>query len=132
MNKKGQVAGIANAFSALMFSGIAIVVTVIIVAYGAKFTDGQLDDFNEAACSANTDGFTNYNVTSRLCQNATFSHASVPLTAPVNVTGDGLNSITTLSEGTGDVVDVGLITIVLTLLVGILGVFGLASARRMG
>jgi predicted negative regulator of RcsB-dependent stress response len=99
-NKKGQLGGIQAGFFALMFMAVAIVVVVIINAFGADFVTTQQADFT-AASSA------------------------------YNVTVSGLQSLETLSEGTGDVTDVGIITIVLGLLVALIGVFGWAGYQRM-
>ena len=99
-NKKGQLGGIQAGFFALMFMAVAIVVVVIINAFGADFVTTQQADF------AST-------------------------TIAYNVTADGLASLETLSEGTGDVTDVGIITIVLGLLVALIGVFGWAGYQRM-
>jgi len=45
MNKKGQVGGIMNAFYALMFMAVAIVVVIIIQAFGADFVTSQQANF---------------------------------------------------------------------------------------
>jgi len=92
-DKKGQVGGIQMGFYALMFMAVAIVVVVIINAFGADFVQGQQDDF-----TADTKAY--------------------------NITDQGLDSLETLSEGTDDVTDVGIITIVLGLLVALIGIFG--------
>lgn len=92
-NKKGQVGGIQAGFYALMFMAVAIVVVVIINAFGADFVTDQQADF--------TTGGSAYNITAT-----------------------GLDSLETLAEGTDDVTDVGIITIVLGLLVALIGIFG--------
>lgn len=52
-NKKGQVAGIAGAFYALMFAAVAIVVVVIIQAFGADFVTTQQADFTASGAAYN-------------------------------------------------------------------------------
>lgn len=99
-NKKGQLGGIQAGFYALMFMAVAIVVVVIINAFGADFVTAQQADFTASG-------------------------------AAYNVTVQGLNSLDTLASGTGDVTDVGIITIVLGLLVALIGVFGWAGYNRM-
>ena len=140
--KKGQLGGIQSGFMALMFMGIAIVVTVIITAFGAEYTDNQrvafctgsalinYDDGNCYTCSA---AFPNNNNTGNTCYNSTGSTEARTLYRPAayNVTLNGLDSYENLSEGTGDVTDVGIITIVLGLLVALIGVFGWAGYQRM-
>ena len=49
--------------------------------------------------------------------------------ARYNITVSGLNAQKTLADSTGDVSDVGGISIILTLLVGVIGVFGYNRAR---
>jgi hypothetical protein len=98
--KKGQVGGIQAGFYALMFMAVALVVVVIINAFGADFVQDQQDDF-----TANT--------------------------AAHNITASGLTSLQTLSDGTEDVTDVGIITIVLGLLVALIGIFGWYGYNKM-
>lgn len=127
-SKKGQVGGIQAGFYALMFIAIALIVAVIINAFGAEYVDEVQDDEGTRACAARSDGFTNYNSTSKLCYNSTFSTSAVG-TASWNITGQGLTTQIALSDGTEDVTDVGIITIVLMLLVALVGLFGWYKSR---
>lgn len=59
-NKKGQVGGIQAGFYALMFMAVAIIVVVIINAFGADFVTDQQSDFtaNGAAYNITVGGLT--------------------------------------------------------------------------
>lgn len=128
--KKGQVGGIQNGFMALMFIAVALVVVIVINAFGADFTNDQQDDFGVSGCAARTDGFTTYNTTDKNCYNSSFSSSVLATDFGYNITGGGLVALNTLADGTEDVTDVGIITIVLALLVALIGIFGWAGYNR--
>lgn len=129
-SKKGQVSGIAGSFYALMFMSIAIIVTIIISAFGTDYTNSKQDDFGVAACAASGGTYTSYNSTSKLCYNSSGSTTTVPGHS-FNITGLGVDDLGTLAGGTGDVTDVSIIVIVLTLLISLIGVFaGISYLRR--
>jgi hypothetical protein len=133
--KKGQVGGLQAGFYALMFMAVALTVTIIIMAFGADYTDDQRQDFctgtnitwDDEACWACADtAFPTYNASSDNCVNSTGgTGAREPYgNNAYNITVGGLTSYETLSDGTEDVTDVGIITIVLGLLVALIGIFG--------
>lgn len=103
--KKGQLGGIQAGFFALMFMAVAIVVVVVINAFGGDFVEGQQAEF-----VTDTAG----------CNSTDVSSCGLGY----NITGAGLVSLQTLADGTDDVTDVGIITIVLGLLVALIGIFG--------
>lgn len=127
--KKGQVGGIQAGFYALMFVAVALVVVVIINAFGADFTSDQQDDFGVSGCAARSDTYTSYNASSKQCYNSSGSTSGLQSDYGYNITGGGLTTLQTLSDGTEDVTDVSVITVVLALLVALIGVFGWAGYR---
>lgn len=141
-SKKGQVGGIQGGFYALMFMAVAIIIVVVVNSFGTEFVDEQRADFCTGTNVAFDDGqcyqcqalFT-HNATGNDCYNATNTSQTVArtsfTTAAYNVTVAGLSAQETLSEGTEDVTDVGIITIVLGLLIALIGIFGFAGYRSM-
>ena len=133
-NKKGQLSAIQGGFYALMFMAVAVVLVVILNSFGAKFVSDKKDGFctgslDDGSCYACTNGSTfTLNTTGTNCYKTT--NASVTgtrfesLSAPWNISTAGLSAQKTLADSTGDVTDVGGISIILTLLVGVIGVFG--------
>lgn len=140
-SKKGQLGGIQNGFLALMFMAVAIIVVVVIAAFGSDYTDSQRVDFctgtrisfDDDSCWSCSADFPTYNTTGNDCNNATGGSEarSVYSTPAYNVTVQGLENYNTLATGTSDVTDVGIITIVLGLLVALIGVFGYAGYNRI-
>lgn len=142
-NKKGELAGIQNGFLALMFMAIAIVVVIIISAFGADFVTNQKQalceqepyaTYYDGQCYVCDATYASFNSTARNCyETANSTHyggASLGTTA-TNVTQVGLESMNNLSEGTGDVTDVGVITIVLSLLVSLIGIFSYMGYKKL-
>ena len=112
MNKKGQgINSLTNGFFALMFMAVAIVVVVVINTFGADFVTDQQSAYVTGAAGCNSTDVSSCG-------------------AAYNISVAGLDAQLALGEGTEDVTDVGIITIVLALLIGLVTLFGVMGFRR--
>lgn len=142
-SKKGQVAGIQSGFLALMFVAVALVVVIIVAAFGADFVTNQKEalcgkeayaTYYNGECYVCNSAYASFNTTALNCYKTTNSSnygAAIIGTTATNVTQVGLESMNNLSDGTGDVTDVGVITIVLSLLVSLIGIFGYMGYKKL-
>jgi len=137
MNKKGQT--VNAAIFTLIFLAIGLVVTGVVLSFGANFVqdeqvdfcDGTLDDNSCYACTnasfqVNTSGT---NCFSTLNNNLTGTRYQL-LSTSWNATAESLGAMTDVAEGQGTVTTVAILAIVVGLLLGVVALFGFMRGRE--